>query len=72
MNSSRFVSLFVILISVQALAQSNRAFLGNQTNGPMVVRESNQGTPQMLSMAGHEARHRRQPLACQTPRQRRG
>ena len=56
MNSSRFVSLFVILISVQALAQSNRAFLGNQTNRPMVVRESNQGTPQMLSMAGHEAR----------------
>jgi hypothetical protein len=45
MNSSRFVSLLVILISVQALAQSNRAFLGNQTNRPMVVRESNQGTP---------------------------
>jgi hypothetical protein len=71
MTSYRFVSLFAILISVKALAQSNRAFLGNQTNGPMVVQESNQGMQQTLSVAMQDARASkttaRMSNASQTP-----
>ena len=50
------VCIFAVLVSVQVLAQSNQAFLANQTEGLKVAQESSPGTPQRFSVAGHRAR----------------
>ena len=50
------VCIFAVLVSLQVLAQSNQAFLANQTKGLKVAQESSPGTPQRFSVAGHRAR----------------